>query len=358
MENLKRAFIVNTCQPPAAIYGYSVNVKKAIKFKSEIINVLIDKKKWNLPHEGVDLVSTFNSPYLEIITNLYIMRKIGYLSIDRNRDGINFLHFADQMLNPILVDKFYSTSTIHDNPNLVFKTGLYYRNDFGGLIRREFFKRRFNQYLKFENLISVSDFVKDGLIEYGYEGSITKIYPPIPPYFHKLPISKDECRIKLGLPLDIKLILSVSTDVPRKNTILIRKLIKKLNKDFLVVRVGSALGKGITFNNLDNDQMNLLFNACDVLIHPSFAEGCSSVILEACATGLPVVASNIPPNAEIAKNYAILINPESLSELMCGIDEAISVSEKITRIELMEKNKFDFSVFEREINSFYSKIYC
>ena len=50
--------------------------------------------------------------------------------------------------------------------------------------------------------------------------------------------------------------------------------------------------------------VNRLLTAADLMIFPTFYEGLPGVVLEACAVGLPVLASDIPPVAEIARHLS------------------------------------------------------
>jgi glycosyltransferase involved in cell wall biosynthesis len=55
----------------------------------------------------------------------------------------------------------------------------------------------------------------------------------------------------------------------------------------------------------------------DVFVLPSLAEGISNTILEAMATGLPVIATNVGGNAELIENgrTGILVAPEDVEAL-------------------------------------------
>ncbi len=50
----------------------------------------------------------------------------------------------------------------------------------------------------------------------------------------------------------------------------------------------------IFYNGVPHEEIHQLITNCDCLIHPSYHEGMSNVILEAAATGRPAIVSNIP----------------------------------------------------------------
>jgi glycosyltransferase involved in cell wall biosynthesis len=57
-------------------------------------------------------------------------------------------------------------------------------------------------------------------------------------------------------------------------------------------------GKIITYHGVKNNVREYLAK-CNAVIHPSYHEGMSNVLLEAAATGRPMIASNIPGCREI-----------------------------------------------------------
>jgi glycosyltransferase-like protein len=60
------------------------------------------------------------------------------------------------------------------------------------------------------------------------------------------------------------------------------------------------------------DELPLLYRCADAFVFPSLKEGWGLVVLEAIASGLPIVTSNIPPFTEFLDNsQALLANPES-----------------------------------------------
>ncbi len=95
-----------------------------------------------------------------------------------------------------------------------------------------------------------------------------------------------------------------------------------------IVSADAVLQRIVTFTGWVADVRPLLADA-DVYVLPSLTEGMSNSLLEACAWGRVVVASNIPANVEIlGDDYPLLFRPadtESLSEALRRAleDEAI-----------------------------------
>ena len=64
-----------------------------------------------------------------------------------------------------------------------------------------------------------------------------------------------------------------------------------------------------TYRGLSDDDLNVLYNAADVLVSPTMAEGFGLTPLEALACGVPVVATNYSAVSEVVGPGGILIDP-------------------------------------------------
>jgi glycosyltransferase involved in cell wall biosynthesis len=98
----------------------------------------------------------------------------------------------------------------------------------------------------------------------------------------------------------------------------------------------------------------MIYNACDVLLIPSSSEGFGFPVIEAFATGLPVVASDIEIFREITRDSAILskIDPEELSH---SVVNAIDQRETYSNKGLETAKYYSFDNFKNNVRSYYSK---
>jgi glycosyltransferase involved in cell wall biosynthesis len=123
---------------------------------------------------------------------------------------------------------------------------------------------------------------------------------------------KQEIRARLGLPADARIIVSVGNLVSIKGPDVLldayTRLVPGLQEKTLLVFVGDgpmrpALETAVLENNL-TDQVRFVgrrlhgeipdwISAADLLCLPSLNEGCPNVVLEAFASGRPVVASAV-----------------------------------------------------------------
>ena len=126
------------------------------------------------------------------------------------------------------------------------------------------------------------------------------------------PVSQDEARVKLGLPIGKILILIAAIDLktPLKGGPIFLDALEQLDtQDISAVTMGS--GKIIQRNKVDIPIYNLgyvpqamvpfVYSAVNLLIHPSLADTLPNVIIEALACGTPSVGFNIGGVPEIIR---------------------------------------------------------
>ncbi|MCR5595092.1 MAG: glycosyltransferase family 4 protein [Lachnospiraceae bacterium] len=82
-----------------------------------------------------------------------------------------------------------------------------------------------------------------------------------------------------------------------------------------------------TFHGFVKD-VSPLYARCHALVHPTYFEGMSNVILEAAATGRPVIASNVPGCREIFEDGVggIAFEPQNTDELLSALKKFLSLS--------------------------------
>ena len=87
----------------------------------------------------------------------------------------------------------------------------------------------------------------------------------------------------------------------------------------------SRVADRIIFTGFVNDAELLQFyNACDMMVFPSFYEGFGLPILEAMACGRAVACSNTSSMPEVANAAAILFDPENTGEITRAMKDLLS----------------------------------
>lgn len=167
------------------------------------------------------------------------------------------------------------------------------------------------------------------------------------------PVEKTNLRDELKLPKDKQIILFAHWLSERKGADLIIPIVEKLDaKLFVVLVAGSGpleqkIKQEIMDKNLDGKIMMLggisqsmiakYFCVADIFLMPSREEGMPHVLLEAMASGLPFIASDIGGVSEMvpftAKKY-----------LSYGVD----AHDLAHKIELLSANRGDYQKFVKE----------
>lgn len=225
-------------------------------------------------------------------------------------------------------------------------------HDFLGIENKnKIIENNFKIYKKFKNVICVSNHIKNKLIDYGFEGNINVIYPGIKNFSHI--DDKINLRKILNLPLDKKLILSVSNNTPRKNLKFLNELFNNLGEEYKLVRVGQKVGDSITFNNVDDKTLNYIYNACDVMVYPSLEEGFGYPMAEAFYAGLPVVASNIDVFNEIGGGAAELCDI-NINDFKEGIKNVLNDIDSYTKKSMDRSKIFDWDLYKSNVIKYFS----
>lgn len=158
-------------------------------------------------------------------------------------------------------------------------------------------------------VVAVSNTVKEEIEQY-YGLPVREVIPNAVSLDLFSP-AKDRTRLreKLGLPIDKFLILFVGTPERRKGLPwILESIVPHLREDQrLVVRsdIDNRSGKVIVVGRLPLEQLAELYSACDALLFPTSYEGCSYSLIEALASGLPVITSPAGSGRDLLDDAAL-----------------------------------------------------
>ena len=143
-------------------------------------------------------------------------------------------------------------------------------------------------------------------------------------------------RQRHGIAANTLCLLNVGSNHPRKNILIILKALRKLKQEGLAVcfwKVSADFTDEqkayIHEHDLESSVIYLgkptpndlvqLYGAADMLIAPSLQEGFGLTILEAMATGTPVITSNVSAMPEVVGDAGILVNPNNEAEIAVAV---------------------------------------
>lgn len=152
------------------------------------------------------------------------------------------------------------------------------------------------------------------------------------------PMNKNECRNELKLPQDKFLVLFLGNiNLRRKNFPLAKESVEKLKS-----KLGDDKAEIITPFGISHREVVKYYNACDVLLVPSFLEGSPNVVKEAMACNLPVISTDVGDVKEIisgARNcFIVPFSSEIIQEKLECIYKNNSRSNGRERIEHLKDN--------------------
>lgn len=162
--------------------------------------------------------------------------------------------------------------------------------------------------------------------------------------------SREDARQRLNLPNDSTILLFFGVLTRDKGLDLLLDAIRNSEKRFTFLVAGRAADFDLPFienfrqhcfssvdivakiEHIADNEVPYYFLSADAAVLPYRKSyiGMSGVLQQSCGAGKPVIASNVGEIGETVKQYnlGILVEPESVSSLMNGIDQFLTMDEK------------------------------
>jgi glycosyltransferase involved in cell wall biosynthesis len=259
------------------------------------------------------------------------------LRFEIGRLRLDLLHSPDFI--PPFRRNCESVITIHDlafllYPHFLTKESARYYGQIDQAVRRT------------DHIIAVSESTRQDTIKLlGVpERKITVIHEAANPIYRRIDADEARRHVVKTYGLDQRYILFVSTIEPRKNLPGLLQAYRKLLDDYKcperLVLAGSPgwlseevyqmvetlrLDDHVRFlGRVPSEHLVYLYNAAQLLVHPSFYEGFGLPPLEAMTCGTPAIVSNVSALPEVVGDAALLIDPHDIEGLTVAMWRALT----------------------------------
>lgn len=123
-----------------------------------------------------------------------------------------------------------------------------------------------------------------------------------------------------------------------------------------------SLGNSLFFHtgNIENRELNLLYNNAFCLLYPSIYEGFGIPILEAQKAGCPVVTSNKSSIPEISGNGALMVNNttlENICDKLYFLQNNLGVRERYISAGIQNARRFSWDRCYQQTKQLYKEAY-
>lgn len=299
--------------------------------ENNVLSFIPDKRKHDLIYRG-KVVHGFKP----LLTNGWVFNiKTASMQLRKDLRKSNFIHY----LSPIVVLDKPGIVTIHD---------LNYLGNFQNKYVKKEMIKNIELSMDTKNVLTVSKQSQKSLIEYGFK-NVKLIDLCALPVFRHIPDGKITLRRKLNLPLNKVLVLTVG----HGDTESVHHAAKK--DGFVHVHVGSEIAD-INYINISNEQLNELYNCCDLFVRISRVEGFGSPPMEASTAGIPVVLSDIEVYRDIYGKAAVYTDPD-IDAIASSLKEALNSKEDLLHQFSKISSYFSFSRFKKEMIDYYNLVY-
>lgn len=202
--------------------------------------------------------------------------------------------------------------------------------------------------------------------------------------FNESSISREKVLEKYGINSDKKYILFLGTLEPVKNITRLFEAYKSfkemcaknggkcahklvmagkrgwLSEEYKQMVKDLEITKDVIFTGyVVGDELVPLFRNADFFVMPSLYEGFGTTVLEAFATGLPVIASNVSSIPEVAGDAAYLVNPlniQEIAEAMYKFSQDEELKKSFREKGLAQVEKFNWEKCARETLEVYKNV--
>lgn len=245
----------------------------------------------------------------------------------------------------------------------------------------------FNIVLKYfhkwvDMVIVVSNDAKREVVEY-YDFSpdkVTSIYNGGGENYRPIEKEKTHEIVKNKYKIDGPYILDISRFIPHKNVTTLIKAYELMRKKYsshieklvvvggssnknceeYIIKAKSVFSEDIIFVDfIEQEDLNAIYSGAELFVFPSLSEGFGLPVLEAMASGTPVITSNVASMGEIGGDAVITTNPldiDGLAKIMHDTLVDTMKMAKMRELGLIRAKEFTWAKMVKETEDLYARI--
>lgn len=338
--------------------GYGFNFLNRNNIMESLLNIQFDTKINKLMPYGV-------------YRRLWDMIPVSYNKIFNSKADI--YHFFNYIVPPKIEGKVIVT--VYDMVYKLFPETMTRKN------YNRLDKELTRSISRADKVITISENSKKEILQYFdiNEQKIDIIYPGIDNeiYTRKYNIN-DEKKVKQKYNLPENYILYLGTLEPRKNIIRIIDAYYELNNKIKDIKLVLAGSKGWMYDDIfkkikdygledkviitgyiDEEDKPLLYKMSNAFVFPSLYEGFGMPVLEAMASGVPVITSNTSSLPEVVGDAGFLTDLYNTKELADAIIEVLENEElraKMIDKGLKQSQKFSWKKSAKKLIEIYKEV--
>lgn len=342
IKSMKIGFDISQLAYQGGVVTYTKNLAEQLAKMSELEMVFF-YSSMRVPYNGtLRNVKCFHLPstVLEIIFNKF--RKI---PIEKFIGPVDIFHSSDWVFPKTKSKKI---TTYHDVVPLKYPQWSHPKIVDVHKKRLELVEKEVDM------VIAVSNTTKKDLMEISKitAEKITVIYEGVDEQF-KPQNEEDVQHFKIKYKLPEEFILAIGGIGERRNL----QRIKEVTKNYNLVITGD------TIPWIPDQELPLLYSSAKVLLYPSLYEGFGLPILEAMATGTPVITSNISSMPEVggpvSAGAVIYVNPNDADEIKRVVREVMEskgIREEMIKKGFIQAKKFTWEKCAKETVEVYKEV--